>query len=244
MARRRRKISGFLLLLLLFIIAVTVTLTMPILNISSVTVTGNERVTKEEIEATGAFPIGKNIYRISVKKAKEQIEAIPYIKSAEVKRKFPARISVSVTERAEAAAVVCPGGYAVIDKEGRVLRLSPEEEPMCIVSGDRVETATPGQTITMEDGRFLENLTKLLYELEKTDMKVSMKRIEISSAVEIMMETAAGMEIHLGGMDELTYKFQLCRNILNGGHAGINKDSAGVLRWTGDGQFSYRQSKN
>ena len=177
MARRRRKISGFLLLLLLFIIAVTVTLTMPILNISSVTVTGNERVTKEEIEATGAFPIGKNIYRISVKKAKEQIEAIPYIKSAEVKRKFPARISVSVTERAEAAAVVCPGGYAVIDKEGRVLRLSPEEEPMCIVSGDRVETATPGQTITMEDGRFLENLTKLLYELEKTDMKVSIKRI-------------------------------------------------------------------
>ncbi len=244
MARRRRKIGGILLLLLLFIIAVTVTLTLPILNISSVTVTGNEKVSKEEIEATGAVPIGKNIYRISVKKAEEQIMAIPYIKTADVRRKFPARISITVTERQEAAAVECQGGYAVIDKEGRVLRLSPEEEPLCIVSGDNVESATPGQAISMADARFLENLTSILAELEKTDLKVPIAKIRISSAVDIVLQTVSGMEIHLGGMDELAYKFQLCRNILNGGHAGINKESSGVLRWTGDGQFSYRQNKN
>lgn len=244
MARRRRKIGGILLLLLLFIIAVTVTLTLPILNISSVTVTGNDRVTKEEIEATGAVPVGTNIYRISLKKAEERIEAIPYVLTAEVKRKFPARIAVTITERQEAAAVVCSDGYAVIDKEGRVLRFSPEKEALCVVSGSRVDNATPGQTIAMEDGRFLENLTTLLSEVEKTDLKTDLAQIRISSSVEIMLETTAGMEIHLGGMDELTYKFQLCRNILNGGHAGINKDSGGILRWTGDGQFSYRQSKN
>ena len=244
MAMRRRKIGGILLLLLLFIIAVTVTFTLPILNISSVTVTGNERVSYDEIMATGALPIGKNTYSVSIKKAKEQIEAIPYIQTAEVKRKFPARIAVTVTERQDAAAVACPEGFAVIDKEGRVLRMTPEKENICIVSGDRVENATPGQTIDMADDRFLENLKTILHELEKTDMKVDIGAIRIASAVDIVVETQAGMEIHLGGMDELTYKFQLCRNIINGGHPGINKDSGGVLRWTGDGQFSYRQSEN
>lgn len=244
MARQRRKTGGILLLILLFIIAVTVTLTLPILNISSVTVTGNAQVTAEEIMATGAVPIGTNIYRVSMKKAKEKIEAIPYILTAEVKRKFPARVSIVVAERQEAAAVVCPGGYAIIDKTGRVLRFSPEEEDICLVSGSRVENATPGQAIDMEDGRFLENLVLLLAEIEKTNLNIQLKSIRIASAVEIMLETKTGLEIHLGGMDELSYKFQLCQNILNGGYAGINKDSSGVLKWTGDGQFSYRQSKN
>ncbi len=244
MARQRRKTGGILLLILLFIIAVTVTLTLPILNISSVTVTGNDQVTTEEIMATGTLPIGTNIYRVSMKKAKEKIEALPYILTAEVKRKFPARVSVTVVERKEAAAVVCPGGYAVIDNTGRVLRLTPEEEDICIVSGSGVANAAPGQAIVMEDERFLENLVLLFAEVEKTDLKVQLRAIRIASALEVVLETKTGLEIHLGGMDELSYKFQLCRNILNGGHAGINKDSSGVLKWTGDGQFSYRQNKN
>ncbi len=244
MARKRKKTGGILLLILLFIIAVTVTLTLPILKISSVTVTGNDQITTEEIMATGAVPIGTNIFRVSIKKAEEKIEALPYVLTADVKRKFPARVSIEIVERQEAAAVVCPGGYAVVDKEGRVLRLTTEEEDFCIVSGSRVESASMGQAIAMEDGRFLENLIKLLQELEKTDLKVQLRAIRLASAVEVVLETKTGLEIHLGGMDELSYKFQLCQNILGGGHAGINKDSSGVLKWTGDGQFSYRQNKN
>ena len=96
----------------------------------------------------------------------------------------------------------------------------------------------------MEDARFVSDLRTLFAAIEEADFSAELQRISIESAVEVMIETKGGMEIHLGSMDELCYKLQMCRNILEGGRAGLNKDSGGVLRWTSEGKFSYRQSKN
>lgn len=245
MAKKRRKTGGIFILILLFIIAVTVALTTPVFNITSVTVTGNARLTSEEILSAAGIPVGTNIYRVSMKSAGERIEAMPYILEAEVKRRFPAKVVISVTEREEATAVKCTGGYAVVDKNCRVLRLCAEEEASIpVASGANVESAQLGQDIVMKDERFVGDLKTMLAALEMANLEVEVRRIRLESAVEIILETRPGLEIHLGGMDELSYKLQLCRNILHGGNAGINKDSSGVLRWTSEGQFSYRQSKN
>ncbi len=244
MARKRRKTGGIFILILLFIIAVAVTLTTPVFNITSVTVTGNARLSSEEILAAAGIPIGTNTYRVSMKHAEARMEAMPYILTADAGRRFPAKVVIRITEREEAAAIECPGGYAVVDKQCRVLRLSAEEENIPVASGAGVEQATPGTDVMMRDERFTTDLKAIFEALETANLEVELGRIRLNSAVEVILETKKGLEIHLGGMEELPYKLQLCRNILHGGHAGINKDSSGVLRWTNEGQFSYRQSKN
>jgi len=242
--RRRRTGSGILILLLLFAIAVTVVLTIPVFNITSVTVTGNARLSEEEILTVAAIPAGENIYRVSMKNARERLEGQPYILTAEVKRRFPARVSIEVTEREEAAAIKCTGGYAVIDKAGRVLRIAADTEDLMTVTGGTAEEAVPGRNIVMQDEHFITNLTTILEELEKTDLQVRLRRIQLDSTLDTVLITEHGLEIHLGGMDELPYKLQLCRNVLGGGYGGINRESSGVLRWTSEGQFSYRQDEN
>ncbi len=244
MAGKQRSRGGIFILILLFIIAVAVTFTTPVLNITSVTVTGNTHTATGEILGAAGIPIGTNTYRVSMKKAEERIEALPYIREAEAKRRFPARVRIEITEREEAAAVECPGGYAIVDATGRVLRVSIEEKDGILVTGGEVLEACPGQKIVTKNERFCEDLITLLGALEKEDVGAELRYIRLSSSVDIILETKNGLEIHLGDMDELSYKLQLCRSILGGGHAGINKDSSGVLRWTSEGQFSYRQSKN
>lgn len=244
MARRRRKIGGVFILLLLFIIAVTVALTVPVFNITSVIVTGNARLSEEEVLAVAGIPVGTNIYRVSMGKAEERLTAMPYVLSAEARRKFPARVHIKIEEREEKAAVVCDGGYAVIDSTARVLRLSAEEENLPLVSGSGVVSASPGKTIEMKEEGFCDDFTALLSALDAADMGIEISRIAIENTADVSVETEHGLEIHLGGMDDLDYKFKLCKNIICGGHGGINRESGGVLRWTSQGQFSYRQSKN
>lgn len=244
MAKKRKPKGGIFILLLLFIIAVTMVFTTPVFKISTVSVTGNTKVSKEEILAAASLPPGKNIYTVSMKDAKARIEALPYVLTAEVKRKFPARVSITVTERAEAVAVQCTGGYAVLDREGRVLRISADAEDLCIASGVNVSSAVPGQAVSMEDGRFVENLKLLLAETEKAGLGELIVKIQIPSAVDVVLVTRGGMEIQLAGMDELSHKLQLCYSILNGGYEGINKDSDGVLWWTRDSEFTYSKNRN
>lgn len=244
MARKRKSYGGIFILILLFITAVVVTFTTPVFNITSVAVEGNETVQTEEILHVANIPLGMNTYRVSMKKAAGRVEMLPYVLDAKAGRRFPARVVIKVTERKEAGAVTCPGGYAVIDKECRVLRLTAEAENLPIISGATVETATPGTEIQMKDARFVGDLKTLFTAIETEKLGIEFARISIDSAVEIVLETKGGMEIHLGSLDELSYKLQMCRNILEGGRAGLNKDSSGILRWTSEGQFSYRQNKN
>ena len=245
MAKKKRKgIGGIFILILLFIIAVTVALTVPVFNITSVTVTGNTQLTEEEILEAANIPIGKNIYRVSMKDARLRVEDMPYVLTAEVERRFPAKVVIEVTERTEAAAVKCDGGYAIVDPTCYVLRLTPSEEDTMTVSGVKVEAAKPGEEIQIGEDRTVGEVTAMLEALEKADMQVRLRRIRMDSMADIIVETQYGMEIHLGNMDELVYKLQLCKNILNGGYAGLHKESSGVLRWTNEGQFSYRQREN
>ncbi len=245
MARKQRNLGGAFILLVLFIIAVVVTFTTPVFNITTVTVTGNETIAAEEILAAAHIPVGTNTYRVSMKKAGARVEELPYILSAKVGRRFPARVVIAVTERKEAGAVICPGGFAVIDKACRVLRLTPvEEKHIPVIGGATVDTAMPGTEILMKDARFTADLKNLFATIEKENLSLEFARISLESASEVILETRGGMEIHLGSLDELSYKLQMCRNILEGGRAGLNKDSSGVLRWTSEGHFSYRQNKN
>lgn len=83
-----------------------------------VTVTGNSRLSVEQISTVAAVPIGNSLMSINPGVISEQLEALPEIKIATVERGWPHAILITVTERTPIAVAATTSGYNLIDSEG------------------------------------------------------------------------------------------------------------------------------
>jgi cell division protein FtsQ len=83
-----------------------------------VTITGNSRLTVEQISAAAAVPIGNSLMSINPEVISEQIKALPEIKVVTVERGWPHAILISVTERTPIAVAATATGFNLIDADG------------------------------------------------------------------------------------------------------------------------------
>ncbi len=242
--KKKRKIaSGVWILLFLAVVLVVVVKTVPIFEIRTVLVEGNNRLTAEEIGEAAHVPLGTNMFCVRMGDIEKRVEEMPYVKSAEVSRRLLDKVRIRIEERQEAAAVKLSEGYAVIDDGGRVLRLTLDEEDMLILSGVSVQSAIVGQDVQMEEGQSADSFFDMLTKLCAACLLEDISAISIPSSIDVQLKTRGGMEIYLGSMEDIEYKLKLVGRILHGEYDGIDTEGGGVLRWTSEGQFSYRQSE-
>ena len=87
----------------------------------SVILTGNRFVSQADIAnaiGAGAEP---NLFRLSLNDARREVESIPWVKSASLRRVFPNHLEVEVTERTPVAYVNTGNGLKLVDAEGALL---------------------------------------------------------------------------------------------------------------------------
>lgn len=242
--RKRKNQGGIWILLLLTVILVVVALTTPIFNIRFVTITGYQRLAEEEIRKAANIPPEKNIFLVSTKRIAQQVETLTYVKEAKVKRRIPDKITISVTERVETASIKAGGGYAIIDDTGHVLRLALGEEDILCFSGCTVNRAEEGKLLELDEEHHLSMYLSVRDNLFAVGLEGKIKTISIDDIGEIKAVTRGGMQIYLGTIDDIAYKAELVGKILGDGYPELNADCGGVLRWTSEGNFSYRQNEN
>jgi cell division septal protein FtsQ len=96
--------------------------TLPVFRLHELTVTGNARVTRDEIVARAAVDPSENVWFLQPREIERRIEAIPYIKRARVHRRPPGRIWIDVSERRPEACVRDAAGHEFqVDDDLRVL---------------------------------------------------------------------------------------------------------------------------
>jgi cell division protein FtsQ len=83
-----------------------------------VTITGNSRLTVEQISAVAAVPIGNSLMSINPEVISEQIQALPEVKVATVERGWPHAVLITITERTPIAVAATASGYNLIDADG------------------------------------------------------------------------------------------------------------------------------
>lgn len=83
-----------------------------------VTVTGNSRLTVDQISLVAAVPIGNSLMSINTAAITAQLTALPEIKVATVERGWPHTILIKVTERTPIAVAATMSGFNLIDSEG------------------------------------------------------------------------------------------------------------------------------
>lgn len=216
--KRKKRIAKVLAVLLLLTSLLTVALTAPYFNISSITCSGFEKVTQEELLIASGIVQGNNVFRTSLKKAKKGISQIPYVDAVEVKRKFPDRIVIKIEESVLAAYVTYEDMFIGIDRNGKILEISSEKEEGILTAGSlTVSAAVAGQTLEMEDGH-LETLLTCINKFEELEVLTLIESIDVSNRVSVSFLTGDGLNVYLGSTEEIDYKAKLFKNILERGY--------------------------
>jgi POTRA domain, FtsQ-type/Cell division protein FtsQ len=99
--------------------------------ISTIEVSGNVRMSDEEIVARLPFTSGSNIFTTSMSETAAALERLPWVKQAIAARRFPNRVELAIEERVAAAIVELDDQHAVRRdvRQGELGGFAAEEGP-------------------------------------------------------------------------------------------------------------------
>ena len=142
-----------------------------IFTVDSIEVKGNQHYSAEEIISMGHAVPGKNlIYQTGKKEIQEYLEMNPYIKSADVKRKLPSTLVISVKERTQLMALKYDDDYLILDREGILLQKSRTKPKLTIVDGNVITKIKLGETLGTENEELMEKTTKFIRAMADNDL--------------------------------------------------------------------------
>ncbi len=198
--KKRRNIwKAFFLWLVVLVVGTISTLSLTVwFKINSFSVGKCDAYSNEQIINATGISLGDNLIRMSTAKAENRLEKnLPYIKKAEVKRKFPNTVTITVTPAKEYATVVVADTLIVIDSDYKVLKsvIEPVEE-LPLIKGLKTQEMTIGSQLEFTDEKQHEILKELIdlyntYSLEVTAINVE-NLLDITFIIEDRMYVQLG----------------------------------------------------
>jgi cell division protein FtsQ len=117
---------------------------------SQISVSGNHYVPSASILEVFAPDRGRSVLRAPIERRRAEIEQIPWIEQAVVRRTLPNRIFVEVRERTPVAWLRTGTGLFLIDAEGAILERPPQGDfHFPVVTGISAEMAQPDRSQRM-----------------------------------------------------------------------------------------------
>lgn len=209
--KKRRK-RTFLTVLSIFIV-VAFMLNSQIFSVKTIEVEGNEKVAPNKIALFSSIQKGENIFKFKRKDAENGIIELPYIKDAQVKRKLPSGILISVEERKEKIKIKDELSFIILDKEGYILdNREDAEEKLTEVIGLSIENKDIGYNVFIENEEEIK--VNFLLESERSDMIKSFKKIDIKSYKKVNILTFDDIEVVFGSASNVKYKLGLLDEVL------------------------------
>ena len=146
--RRRRRLRRTVMvatLLVLVVVAVLVERS-SLVALEEVQVSGTQRLDPAAVREAADLPLGTSTLRLPLGAAKDRVEALPLVRSADVSRVDPLTVMIEVSER-EPVAVVQRGDAAVlVDRDGVVVA-SGSEPGLPVIRLEAGSLPTPGASL-------------------------------------------------------------------------------------------------
>ena len=228
---------GILLTVLIFFI------TSPIFNIKEIKVSGNEKISQEEIIYLSQVQEGENIYKYSKNKIKEKICQNPYIENVQVYRILPDKIEIEIKERKATFLMQLDGTYAYINNQGYILEKNTENIYLPIITGftSKEEDITEGKQLLEEDLDKLQVVLNIMEIANSNQITELITKIDVSdtSNYTLYLETESKV-VYLGTLSDMNMKISYLKGYLQSekGVAGeiflneqyLKNDRAGFFR--------------
>lgn len=113
-----------------------------LLAVREVEVAGQSRVSREAVVRAAAVPVGLPLARVDVAAVRQRVAALRVVESADVRRRWPSTLRITVDERLPIAAVPRGGGYVLLDADG--VRVSTASAPPQQLPVVRIDAAAAG----------------------------------------------------------------------------------------------------
>lgn len=229
---KKFKIIKYIMLICLFITLIIITMFSPIFNIKNIVVTGNEKITENEIISLSELQLEENTYKISKNKVRQKIKENAYIEEVNIKRKLPSELQISIVERKPSFMVEYGASFVYIDNQGYMLEINTEKLELPILQGIQTESKefVEGNRLDNNDLQKMNTVLRIMKIAQNNDIASLITRIDIEDEqnYKILFETKE-KTAYIGDNSNLNTKILSVKAILekNEGIAGeifVNMD--------------------
>ena len=233
--KRKNRIKNCLkiiLFLAIIIAAICFALVSPIFNIQKINVSGNEQVNADTIISLSELQKNQNIFKFSTEKTKEKIKSNPYIENVTIKRRIPDKIEIVVEERKEQFNVEFLNGYAYIDNQGYILKISEQKADFPTIKGISTgqEQIAEGNRLNEEDLSKLETVIQIMNISKEYEIYTKITSVDIIDVNNFILKMEDEKKtIYLGNNSNLNGKILYIPSILDN-----NKGKEGTIYLNGD----------
>lgn len=203
MANKAGKIS---LLLLLIIVCIYLFLHSSIFNINKVYVSGQKKVTSDEVKALAGITPGENLFKINRDLIEKSVKIHPMVKSAQLTRHLPHTVEIKIEERASWAVVPYEDLFLLVDDEGHCLdklnKLPDGNIP--IITMEKMPTRVNlGQTVNQEAIKMIKAVWKSIDAQDRSNIS---QFHYINSQKSLLIYTMEGTEVRYGKLERVEEK--------------------------------------
>ena len=146
--RRRLKILILIVSVLVLTGGTFVAMRSPFLDVDRLAITSGPHTSPQDVTAAAGVPKHRAVIDVDTGAVARRIRTLPWVRSVQVKRRWPGTIEIVVVERVPAAAVpAAAGGWAVVDGVGRVLARVAAPPPELAPVVDVAPVGAPGTTV-------------------------------------------------------------------------------------------------
>lgn len=219
--QRRFKIIKFLFVFTALVLAVyMILLCYPVFTIRVIEVTGNERLSHEDIMRLAALEPGSNILHLKPRQVEEWIRTSPWVKEATVKRLLTGTVIIQVKERTPAFLVPYYTSFLLLAGDGVILGPAPHDlikdiELPVLTGLELTDPVTSGESVG--DQR-LDNLVRAMASFPSPFWQ-EVAEFHLTPDGEVVIYTKDGVQILFGQASHVPEKIQLiertCQEVLD-----------------------------
>jgi len=202
------------LLILAALFSVHFILYNPFFGVTSIDVTGNERVSNKEIAARSGIIVGMNIFRIDTEASSQSMQAHPMVKQALILRHWDRTVTLKVAERQTWAIIPRGDTFLCIDEEGicfdNTNDLSPGDYPIITIE-NLPETIGLGQSLNSSATSLIKQIWSALTSEQRKNIS-EFHWADQSNSLNIY--TVSGTEIRFGDIERLDEKLKFFDQIM------------------------------
>lgn len=183
--RKKRRKKHYLLRFLVFIAVcagIYYFLQSDYFAVKTYSVKGNKYYTDSEILAMAKASPGRNIiFKPGIKEIRDNLLQDPYFEDVQVSRTLPSKMTITVMERSQTAAIPYGNIYLVIDSDGMILRKTDVPPELTLLSGLTISKMDVGELIEVEEKDTLSMTLRMVSAMYKGD--IFFKKIDMSKVV-------------------------------------------------------------
>jgi len=224
---------------ILIVLVIVIGFLTPVFHIREITVTGTKNLSAEKVLDASGLSVGTNIFTFQTVDTEKKIAALPFVKSANVTRVFPNKVSIGITECKPVAEIVCGEAlFLTVDETGKILDSTGDTEKynVPIIEGITVEQFEVGKIVDTANQDELDTAIAISQEISQNKMIDPLEKLAVTEG-NFFVHFENNITADIGSGSRSSYKIKFLKEVL----ANIPEEKSGTIEFIDEDKAVFRE---